>query len=93
MLVPRADELAPARAGFSVPKKKFRKSVHRHHIRRLMVESWRLNKSELYPAIPAGKQLHLFIIYTSTEAPDFFTLQLQMQKGIIKLAEIATQHA
>jgi len=85
--VPREAELSPARVGFSVPKKKFRKSVQRHQLRRLMVEAWRLNKNELYPAIPEGLHLRLFILYIAREASDFSTLQDSIQKAIKKLAE------
>jgi ribonuclease P protein component len=91
--VPRSDESSPVRAGFSVPKKKFRKSVHRHRMRRLLVEAWRLGKHELYPAIPADLQLHIFIMYTGSELVDFTTLQPQVQKAIAKLAQEFTQHA
>lgn len=78
-------EDTPVKAGFSVPKKKFRSSVHRHRIRRLMVESWRLNKHELYPAIPTGWQLHLFLIFTDVKMPEYEPVLLAVQKGIAKL--------
>lgn len=78
-------ELSPVRVGFSVPKKKFRKSVHRHRLRRLMVEAWRLNKQELYDVVPEGKQLHLFILYTSPEMQDYATVAAAVQKGIGQL--------
>jgi ribonuclease P protein component len=83
--VPRGAELSPVRAGFSVPKKKFRKSVHRHRLRRLMVEAWRLNKQEVYEAVPDGQQLHLFILYTSPEMLDYPTVAAAVQKGIGQL--------
>ena len=55
-------------------------SVERHRIRRLMAEAWRLNKQQIYPAVPPGKQLHLFIIYTDNVLP---TQQL-ITEGVIK---------
>lgn len=85
LLVPRQAEQSPVRAGFSVPKKKFKKSVQRHRVRRLMVEAWRLGKHELYQFIPEDKQLHLFIIHTSAEETDFHTLQATMQQAIARL--------
>lgn len=87
-LVPRGAEVSPVRAGFSVPKKKFRKSVQRHRLRRLMVEAWRLNKEEVYHAVPEGQQLHLFILYTSGEMVDCSTVATAVQKGIEQLKTI-----
>jgi ribonuclease P protein component len=69
-------------AGFSVPKKKFRSSVDRHRIRRLMVESWRLHKHILYAVLPANKQLHLFIIFTGKTMPDYELVHGSVVKGI-----------
>jgi ribonuclease P protein component len=85
--VPQSAEFpSPVMAGFSVPKKKFRSSVHRHRIRRLMVEAWRLNKHTLYAAIPEAKQLHLFLIFTGTTMPDYTTVSQAVIKGIAQLA-------
>lgn len=85
LLTPIGDEKSPARIGFSVPKKKFRKSVHRHRITRLMREAYRLNKHELYTAIPVGKQLHLFFIFTDTTLPDINVVTTAVLKGIAEL--------
>ncbi len=89
MLGPRIDPKAsPVQAGFSVPKKKFRSSVHRHRIRRLMVEAWRLNKHALYDAMPTGQQMHLFLIFTDTKMPDYEPVKEAVIKGIEKLITI-----
>ena len=87
LLVPRGAEVSPVRVGFSVPKKKFRSSVHRNRVRRLMREVWRLNKQEIYPAIPAQSQLHLFLIFTNAEMPILETLQQTITKGIGQLIQ------
>jgi len=94
-LVPRTgDALAPAQAGFSVPKKKFRSSVHRHRVRRLMVEAWRLHKHTLYPLIPADKQLHLFFIFTDNRMPDGYEpVKEAIVKGLNKLGVIMNPQA
>lgn len=84
-LVPRNDDIAPVRAGVAVPKKKFRRANRRHRVRRLVTEAWRLNKHILYNAIPAGQQLHVFMVYVSAEEPDFSNLQAVVQQGIQKL--------
>jgi ribonuclease P protein component len=83
----QAEELSPARIGFSVPKKKFRLSVHRHRITRLLREAWRLNKHDLYAIIPPGKQLHLFLIFTDKEMPEFEKVQAAVIKAIEKLKQ------
>lgn len=75
--------------GFSVPKKKFRSSVHRHRVRRLMSEVWRLNKHTLYAAIPASLQLHVFLVFISADMPDYEVVQQAGIKAMNKLAEIA----
>ena len=91
-MVQRTDANAsPVMVGFSVPKKKFSSSVHRHRIRRLMAEAWRLNKQTLYTTIPADKQLHLFFIFTDTAMPDQDTVKDAVVKGIGKLVELGAQ--
>lgn len=87
---PRLAELSPVRAGFSVPKKKFRLSVHRHRVRRLMVEAWRVNKHIVYTAVPQGWQLHLFIIYTGQTEPTLAEVTDAMIKGTERLQGICT---
>jgi len=78
-------------ACFSIPKKKFGSSVHRHRIRRLISEAWRLNKHALYPAIPPDKQMHLFFIFTDTAMPAYDTVKDAVVKGIGKLTEISSR--
>ncbi len=82
---PRGDKDAPARAGFSVPKKKMRLAVQRNCIKRLLKEAWRQQKHLVYPAIPAAKQLHLFFIFTGKEIPDWSATQKAMSKIIPNL--------
>ena len=83
--LPRGAETAPARVGFSVPKKKFRSSVHRHRVRRLIFESWRLHKHLLYAHVPANLQLHVFIMFTDNKMPDYALVEPLVIKGITKL--------
>jgi ribonuclease P protein component len=87
LAVPRGAEVAPARVGFSVPKKKFRRSVHRHRVRRLMVEGWRKNKHALYSAIPQHIQLHIFLLYLDTSLPELLPLDATITACINKLAQ------
>ncbi len=71
--------------GFSVPKKKFKSSVHRHRVRRLMVEAWRLNKHILYAEIATNVQLHMFLLFTDNKLPDYDTVLKAMLQVIDKL--------
>lgn len=75
--------------GFSVPKKKFRKSVDRHRVRRLMVEAWRLNKQNLIDCLPEGQAIHVFLIFLNPELPDYDPVEAAVGVGMKKLCEIA----
>jgi len=52
-----------------------------------MAEAWRLNKHTLYPQIPEGQQLHLFLIFTDVKMPEYNTVLAAIIKGMNKLAE------
>ena len=85
----QGEEASPVMTGFSVPKKKFSSSVHRHRIRRLMSEAWRLNKHTIYADIPPDKQLHLFFIFTGTAMPEYEVVKDAVVKGIEKLRNLS----
>ncbi|XZF16703.1 ribonuclease P protein component [Chitinophagaceae bacterium MMS25-I14] len=83
--VARPEKASPVQVGFSVPKKKFRHSVDRHRVRRMVFEAWRLQKQELYDAIPATLQLHIFLIFTHTAQPDIEQAKTAVHGCIRKL--------
>lgn len=56
-----------------------------------MREAYRLNKHELYSAIPSGKQLHLFFIFTDTTLPDINVVTIAVLKGIAELKSSVNQ--
>lgn len=59
-------------AGFTVNKKNFKKAVDRNRIKRLMRESYRVQKNDLKnELIQSNKNLALFFIYTGKELPDY----------------------
>lgn len=74
---------APARIGFSIPKKRFRRAHDRNRIRRLLKEAWRLQKLPLYEVISDQHQLHCFMVYTSSEMLTF-DQALRAVSGILK---------
>lgn len=61
--------------------------MHRHRIRRLMAEAWRLNKHTLYANVPADRQVHLFFVYTDIKKPVYDTVSAAVVKGIENLVE------
>jgi hypothetical protein len=52
-----------------------------------MVEAWRLQKSELYAAVPTAMQVHVFVLYTSDKELEFTEISLLMRKGAQALAK------
>jgi ribonuclease P protein component len=86
---PRPDaapaQVAAVQAGFSVPKKKFKRSVDRHRVRRLMVEAWRHRKHLLPPVVPAGMQLHVFVLFTDAALPEYATVEQAMTTATDRL--------
>lgn len=59
-------------AGFTVNKKNFKKAVDRNRIKRVMRESYRLQKNDLKTEIEkCSKNLALFFIYTGKELPEY----------------------
>ena len=62
--------------------------MHRHRIRRLMVEAWRLNKHLVYEAMPADKQMHLFLVFNDKVMPEYEPVSAAVIKGIEKLITV-----
>lgn len=74
----------PVQAGFSVGKKVFKRAVHRNRIKRLMRETYRLNKNELYKIL-GDRQLAIFFIFVGKEMADFTTIERSMKKAIQRI--------
>ena len=57
-----------AQAGFSVPKKLFKRAVDRNRMKRLMRESYRHHKAELYDQLNQSEnRIALMMIYIAKE--------------------------
>ena len=60
------------RIGVGASAKNFKKAVDRNRIKRLIRESYRLQKPNFNDTIKASKQqLNVFIVYTGKELPDY----------------------
>jgi ribonuclease P protein component len=84
-LTPRGEEASRTRAGFSVSKKKFKRSIDRGRVKRLLREAWRLQQHELSMLIPEGKQLHLFLVFTDATLPEYKIVFEAVGKALVKL--------
>ncbi|MDR0692802.1 MAG: ribonuclease P protein component [Prevotellaceae bacterium] len=61
-----ASQAAPCRVMITVPKRHFKKAVHRNVLKRRTREAFRLHKQELTAALTAqGKSLQLILHYVS----------------------------
>ncbi len=85
LLIPAGDDPAPIRAGFSAPKKKFKRATDRNRIKRLMRESWRLQKPGIDLAIPAGSQLLVFLLFTDAALPQYEPVHAAVGKALSQL--------
>jgi ribonuclease P protein component len=76
----------PAQAGFSVPKRYFKRATDRNTIRRLLREAYRLNKLPLYQKLVDNKyQLALMLIYKGAIVPDHLIVGKNVTELLSKL--------
>lgn len=66
----------PVRVAVSVPKKRIKLAVNRNHIKRLVREAWRINKSTLAEQCKKSETaIDLLLIYTGALNPEFTLIQ------------------
>jgi ribonuclease P protein component len=80
-------ETVPAQIAFAVPKRNFKTAVLRNRIRRLMRESYRKNKTQLYPLIvEQGKNVALLFIFTGKEVVSYAETEIKTKSILSQLA-------
>lgn len=73
--IPADNDQFPVKIGVSVSKKKFRKAHQRNRIKRLLRESYRLNKHIIWEkCAEENSQIAAMLVYVGSEMPDFHQL-------------------
>jgi ribonuclease P protein component len=82
----------PVQAGTGVSVKHFKKAVDRNRVKRIVRETWRLQKEKLKPVLQdMKKQLGVFIIYNHKELPVYKDIFPVTGKAIEKLHSIISK--
>lgn len=75
----------PCQAGVSVPKRNFKRAVDRNRIKRLLRESYRLEKHTVYNE---AKKPYVFMIsYLARDEWKYVDIQHKMKKLLLKFTE------
>jgi ribonuclease P protein component len=81
----------PAQVGFSVAKRLFKHAVDRNRLKRLLRESYRRQKSNLYEALNnTNSRIALMVIYIAKEELPYLKIEPAIAKAIQKINEQLT---
>jgi len=81
------------RMGVGVSSRHFKRATDRNRMKRLIRESWRIQKNELNEMLKTtGKQMNVFFIYTGRELAEFTLLKTATASVIQKLLANETRN-
>jgi len=85
MQIYKAVESPEIRVLMSVPKKKLRHAVDRNRVKRLLRETYRLNKHILLEqAVTQGVSVRMAFIWIPTEVVDYKQIEKKMKEALTK---------
>lgn len=88
LFLPLTEDDLPARVMVGVPKKRFKRAVKRNRLKRLMRESYRLNKHTLVNLLKEKNiQMHVSFQYISNDELDFMYIEKKMKKALNELQD------
>ena len=78
----------------SVPKKKLKHAVDRNRVKRLLRETYRLNKHILFEqAVMQGVSVRMAFIWIPPEVLDYQRVEKKMKEALVKVAQCILSHA
>lgn len=85
-LLKEIDTVSNTQMGVGSSSRHFKKAVHRNRIKRLLRESFRLQKNGLLDLLPEKKQLVAFILFIGKDMSETEMIPQKMQLALDKLA-------
>lgn len=88
---PAATRDVPVKVLVTVPRKKFKRAVHRNRIKRLIREAWRLNRQQLFNHLSSTIYLDMAFIYVGDKTDiSFSEIESSLVKGFEKIVQQLT---